>query len=192
MKKALKLLIFVILIAGFIYLGKKDYKIDKKKQVINHKTSTVLLDGKSVFTEVNHSKLLSEITEKNANLIFYACVENNKLCALYGNLINEIASNYSISEIYYYDFEKDRKNNNATYQRIITKLSDYLLTDDTGRQNLYSPTLVFIKNGEVYAFDDTLSMYRGNATAKDYYSDEVESERREYLINAFEGYISYE
>ena len=125
-------------------------------------------------------------------MIIYACIENNKLCALYGNLIDEIASNYSTTEIYYYDFEEDRSNNNATYQKIVSKLDDYLFTDDSGKQNLHSPTLIFIKNGEIVSFDDSLSMYRGNKTAQEYFTEEVENERREYLISAFEEYISYE
>ena len=57
--------------------------------------------------------------------------------------------------------KEDRENNNGTYQKILTYLTDYLITDDLGEQDLHAPSLLFIKNGNIYAFDDELSIIHG-------------------------------
>ena len=62
MKKAVKFIIFIFFIACFIYLGTRDYEIDTKKKINNKKTSEVLFSDDTVFTEVNHSKLLSRLS----------------------------------------------------------------------------------------------------------------------------------
>ncbi|MCR5787996.1 MAG: hypothetical protein K6G37_02815, partial [Bacilli bacterium] len=85
MKKAVKFIIFIFFIACFIYLGTRDYEIDTKKKINNKKTSEVLFNDDTVFTEVNHSKLLSRLSSSSANLIIYACIDSNKICASYGN-----------------------------------------------------------------------------------------------------------
>ena len=160
MKKLIKFVIFVLFIMAFVYLGTKKYPV-KHKNVENEKNaSSILLNKDYVFDGINHSKVLNKLSSKNDSII-YICIDGNKLCTKYGLLIDEVAKTYSIDTIYYYDIKEDRENNNGTYQKIITKLSNYVLTDDLGRQNLYSPTLLFIKKGEVYIFDDSLSINHG-------------------------------
>ena len=71
-------------------------------------------------------------------------------------------------DIYYYDIEKDRDENNDNYKNILSMLGEYLPTDvvtqdeddpdfDPGLKRVVLPQLFFIKNGEVKA---DLYLYR--------------------------------
>lgn len=191
MKKLLKLIIFVILIIAFIYFGTKDYKLDSKKRQNEKNASSVLLNGDYVFNDINHSKVLNKLSTKNDSII-YVCVDGNKLCTKYGLLIDEVAKTYSIDTIYYYDIKEDREKNNGTYQKIVSKLKDFLITDDLGEQNLYAPTLIFIKNGMVYEFDDSLSLNRGEVNVDKIWTDSMVQLKRDFLYQAVEGFISNE
>lgn len=192
MKNAIKLVIFCIFIAGFIYFG----TLGKENRGSNKRKSGSFADdffgSAYVFESINHSKLLSKLSSKNQNMIIYACYIDSKLCAEYGEIINDIALNYEIEKIYYYDFKTDKSENNATYQKIVSKFSDFVFVDDLGKANLYAPTLIFIKDGEVYEYDDDLAFVHGNKDAKDILTDEKVQEKREYLINVLEGYLTYE
>ena len=192
MRKIVKLIIFILFIACFIYLGTKEYKTNEKKKIDVNKATDVLLNGNYVFKEINHSKLLSMLTSKSSDFIFYACHDKKKLCIYYGEIIDSVAKEMGIDLIYYYNFEADKNENNATYQKIVDKLSPYLLTDDLGNQDLVAPTLIFIKNGAVYAIDDEFSYIRGNKSVDAVLTEEVIYDKTTYLQLLMEGYKNYE
>ena len=66
------------------------------------------------------------------------------------------------------------------------------MTDDLGNQEFYAPTLITIKDGFVYGFDDDLALKRGKNSYKRTLSQEELDIKREYLINLFEEYTSNE
>ena len=191
MKKLLKVAIFAILIVLFIYFGTRDYKIEKKKKIDEKNASSILLDDGYLFTEINHSKVLNKISSKN-DAIIYFCIDGNELCTKYGLLIDEVFKTFDVNEIYYYDIKEDRENNNGTYQKILTYLTDYLITDDLGEQDLHAPSLLFIKNGNIYAFDDELSIIHGAIDIDKIWNEEVINAKREYLTEVIGGYLGNE
>lgn len=192
MKKIIKFLIFCLFIAGFIYFGTlgKENRGDKIRKTGSF--ADEFFGSAYVFESINHSKLLSKLSSKNQDMIIYACFIDNKLCAEYGELINDIARNYEIEKIYYYDFKTDKSENNGTYQKIVSKFSDYVFTDDLGKQNFYAPTLIFIKDGQVYEYDDDLAFIHGNESENGILTEEKTQEKRDYLINVLEGYLTNE
>ena len=191
MKKLLKFCVFVLLILAFIYFGTREYDNHKKVKVNEKNASSVLLNGEYVFKDINHSKVLNRLSSKNDSII-YICIDGNELCTKYGLLIDEIAKSFSIDNIYYYDIKEDRESNNGTYEKIISKLTNYVLTDDTGKQNLYAPTIIFIKNGLVYSFDDSLSINHGKVEIDKVWNDTVKESKRVYLTQVMEGFINNE
>ena len=66
------------------------------------------------------------------------------------------------------------------------------MTDDFGNQDFYAPTLITIKDGFVYGFDDDLALKRGKDSHNRKLSQEELDLKREYLINIFEEYKSNE
>lgn len=192
MIKYIKLFIFCLFIGCFIYLGTLHDDTDGKKKIIKDSVNNKYFGSAYVFEEINHSKLLNKLNKKNQNMIIYACFIDNDLCDSYAMLINDVAREYGIDEILYYDFKIDKKEKNATYQKILTKFSDYLRTDDLGNQELYAPTLIFIKDGSVFAFDDDLALQRGDGSNEKALSEEKSLLKRDYLINVLEEYTSNE
>ena len=97
MKKLLKLIIFVVLIIAFIYFGTKEYDNVKNKNLNEKNASSILLNGKYVFTDINHSKVLNRLTSKNDSIIF-VCVDGNALCTKYGYTViggaNKLLKNF--------------------------------------------------------------------------------------------------
>ena len=191
MKRFIQVIIFILLIVAFIYLGQKDYKTSIKNNKKSEIPSDRLIDNDTVFIETNHSKILSKMSSKN-DFILYACIDENKLCTKYGLLIDEVAKEYNISDIFYYDFKDDRENNNGTYQKIIGKLSGYLITDDLGEQDLHAPTLIFFKNGLVYSYDDSLSQVRGEYNIDTVWNEETINLKRTYLSEVMEEFSKHE
>lgn len=191
MKKYVKLVIFLLFIGCFIYFGTL-HKDEDVKKISRDSQVDKYFGSAYVFEEINHSKLLSKLNSKDQSMIIYACFKDNELCDSYAQLINEIARNYEIDQIFYYDFKIDKKEKNATYQKILTKFSDYLMTDDLGNQDFYAPTLITIIDGFVYGFDDDLALKRGKNSYKRILSQEELNLKREYLINIFEEYKSNE
>ncbi|MBO4601495.1 MAG: hypothetical protein J5634_04610 [Bacilli bacterium] len=192
MKKVIKIIVFILCIAGFVYFGTLNQNSSKSKKGSKISSNDSFFGSAYVFESINHSKLLSKLNSSSDSFIVYACFEKNDLCSSYGELINEIAINYEIETIYYYDFKTDKETSNATYQKIVSKLSDYLITDDLGNQDLYAPSLIFIKNGDLYAIDDDLVLQHGKKTSSDILTDEKLNEKREVLINIIEGYLTNE
>lgn len=189
MKNFIKFVIFTLFIGCFIYLGTREYKNDENKVINKEKKSTTYFDGSKVFSTINHSQLLDKMSQKN-DLIFYVCIKNDDVCLSYAKLIEEKADEYNIGTIYYYEFSVDRKSNNGTYEKIVSKLSSYLETSDTGNQDLQSATLIFMKNGLVYSFDDELSSHRGGQSRKEYWNDErINALKTNYLDEVMKGFI---
>ncbi|MDE5539015.1 MAG: hypothetical protein K2J20_00840, partial [Bacilli bacterium] len=62
-------------------------------------------------------------------------------------------------------------NQNGTYQSIVLRLKDYIRTLDTGKQELYAPTLVMVKDGEIVAYDDETSINIGSITPEVYWNE---------------------
>lgn len=192
MKKYIKFLIFIIFIVLFIYFGTIGNDGNSNKASNKDSNVSKYFGSAYVFEEINHSKLLTKLNKKNPDMIIYACYTDSELCDSYAQLINEVALNYEIDEILYYDFKIDKKEHNATYQKILSKFSDYLMTDDFGNQEFYAPTLITIKDGFVYGFDDDLALKRGRDSYKRSLSQEELDLKREYLTNLFEEYTSNE
>lgn len=192
MKKYIKLLIFCVFIALFIYFGTLGKTSESKKKNSSNNSVDKYFGSAYVFEEINHSKLLSKLNSNDPTMIIYACFKDSDLCDSYAQLINEIARNYEIDEILYYDFKIDKKEKNATYQKILSKFSNYLMTDDFGNQDFYAPTLITIKDGFVYGFNDDLALKRGKDSHNRKLSQEELDLKREYLINTFEEYKSNE
>ena len=170
MKKFIQVIIFILLIVAFIYLGQKDYKTSIKNNKKSEIPSDRLIDNDTVFIETNHSKILSKMSSKN-DFILYACIDENKLCTKYGLLIDEVAKEYNISDIFYYDFKDDRENNNGTYQKIIG---------------------IFFKNGLVYSYDDSLSQVRGEYNIDTVWNEETINLKRTYLSGVMEEFSKHE
>ena len=71
----------------------------------------------------------------------------------YAFMLNDTAKKMDIKELYYYNFKAARSSNNHIYNQMVETLKDFLPTLDTGVQNIFSPSMAIVKNGNVIFFD---------------------------------------
>lgn len=180
------LLIFSFLIWGFIYLGSLDYS---KKELDNAEKMHFEysdIEENNVFIYMNSSDVFTYM--KNKNIILLFGVKNSSWVGTYAKMVNEVAKEVGINEVYYYDVEEDRENNNATYESIVNYFENYTTVLDNGETEIYGPTMVIKVNGEVILFDDTTSIMKGYDSSDKYWNDYRIEITRLALKDAMEAY----
>lgn len=184
------IILFIVFIVGFIYFGTKDYSnntiTDNEKFVSEHKN----VDINNVYTYINGSDAYTYI--KNDNVLLLFGTRNSEYVSYYANIINDVAKEIGIEKIFYYDILDDRENSNATYDSIVVYLKDYVTYLDSGKANIYGPTFIVKKDGEIIYYDDETAIMKGNVKAKEYWDDSKVSMKKDELRAAFQTYRGIE
>lgn len=114
---------------------------------------------------------------------------SNKWVEYYANIVNDVALEVGIDTIYYYDFYKDRDQNNATYEDTLKLLSNYVIHNDLNKTDIYSPTLLVVCNGEVILFDTDTNFINGNKKPNEYWSIYNRNLKKNQLRSVFKTYL---
>lgn len=94
-------------------------------------------------------------------------------CQAYAPMLNNLAKENGITEISYFNIEKDRENNTENYQKIVSILSDRLQYDKDGNRRVYVPEVVFVIDGEIIGNDhETSKDTLGLDNPEEYWTDE--------------------
>lgn len=169
-KRVLQGLLFVLIIAAFIFVGTRDFT---KKVVIDNEKFDLEYGNVSkdnVFVYANAQDVYTRF--KSGNAVVFMGFSSNKWSGYYAEMLNTAAKESGIKEILYYDFKKDREEKNATYQSIVLKLTSYTYTNDNGVQNIYAPTMFIIKDGKVIYFDNETAIMKGNLNPSEYWNED--------------------
>lgn len=179
------IIIFCLLIYAFIYLGKKEYKVELPD---NEKFSSMfsMVSTDNVFKIVNATE--ARMVSRGAKGIVLFGTENEWV-NYYAYIVNKIAKEVGIEEIYYYDFTKNRKDNNGTYEDIVKNLSNYVTYNDKGVAEIYAPTLLVVSNDEVLLFDSETSFINGEITPSTYWNTAKEDAKENEIREAFIKYL---
>lgn len=180
------LIVFCLLIYAFIYLGKKDYNV---KLPDNERFASEF----SMVSEDNVFKYVSAVDARMVSCKAKGIVlfgTNNEWVDYYAYMINKIAKEVGIKEIYYYDFTKNRKDNNGTYEDIVKNLSEYVTYNDKGVAEIYAPSLLVVSNDKVLLFDSETSFIKGKTTPSEYWNQQKTLEKEEMLRQVFTQYMS--
>ena len=94
-----------------------------------------------------------------------------------------------VEEIYYYDFTKNRKDNNGTYEDIVKNLSNYVTYNDKGVAEIYAPSLLVVSKDEVLLFDSDTSFIKGKTTPSTYWNSFTQGEKEQNLRAVFTEYL---
>ncbi len=180
------LIVFCLLIYAFIYLGKKDYNV---KLPDNERFASEF----SMVSEDNVFKYVSAVdarmvSRKAKGIVLFGT--NNEWVDYYAYMVNKIAKEVGIEEIYYYDFTKNRKDNNGTYEDIVKNLSEYATYNDKGVAEIYAPSLLVVSNDKVLLFDSETSFIKGKTTPSEYWNQQKTLEKEEMLRQVFTQYMS--
>ena len=160
---------FIFLIGVFIYLGTKDYTPKKTETDAQIFTKEYGITEENVFTE-RDSKTILELLNSGSGIIFIGFPENIWSASI-ADILNESAKKMNIDTIYYYNLEQDRKEHNYYYEHMIEILMPYLKVLDNEDVDIYAPTVLIVKNGEVIYFDDETSIVMGDMTVANYWTE---------------------
>lgn len=179
------IIIFCLLIYAFIYLSKKEYKVELPD---NEKFSSMfsMVSTDNVFKIVNATE--ARMVSRGAKGIVLFGTENEWV-NYYAYIVNKIAKEVGIEEIYYYDFTKNRKDNNGTYEDIVKNLSNYVTYNDKGVAEIYAPSLLVVSKDEVLLFDSDTSFIKGKTTPSTYWNSFTQGEKEQNLRAVFTEYL---
>ena len=180
------IILFCLLIYGFIYLGKKDYKV-KVSDNERFSSEFSLVSKNNVFKYVNATD--ARMVAKGAKgIVLFGT--NNDWVNYYAYIVDKVAKEVGIEEIYYYDFIKNRKDNNGTYEDIVKTLSNYVTYNDKGVAEIYAPSLLVVSNDKVILFDSETSFVKGDILPNAYWNSEKIAEKENQIREAFIKYLN--
>lgn len=179
------IILFCLLIYGFIYFGKKDYKV-KVSDNERFASEFSLVSKDNVFKYVNATD--ARMVAKGAKGIVLFGTKNEWV-NYYAYMVNKIAKEVGVKEIYYYDFTKNRKDNNGTYEDIVKNLSNYVTYNDKGVAEIYAPSLLVVSKDEVLLFDSDTSFIKGKTTPSTYWNSFTQGEKEQELRAVFTEYL---
>lgn len=188
LQKIFYVISFIFLIGSFIYLGTKDFNVPKAK--LTDPESFALEYGisqKNLYT-YKSSKDILEMLKQGSGVIFLAYPEN-KWSKKTAELLNEVAQENHVKELYYYNFKKDKSNNNRFYLDIVNLLKSYLPVVDMESVELRSPTVLVVLDGKILYYSDETSIVRGNETIEKYWTSEKITEKKEEFQTAMKEYL---
>lgn len=131
----------------------------------------------SLVSENNNYKIKSgeeiiDILENGTGVVFLGFPEC-PWCQAYAPMLNDLAVEYGISEIYYHNTLEDWKQDTEDYKKITSILSDYLQYDNVGNRHLYVPNAAFVVKGEIIGNDWETSKDTLDAeTPEEYWTEE--------------------
>ncbi len=184
-KRVLQAMLFILIIVGFIYVGTRDFtqEVVVDNERFDQEYANVSKDN--VFKYANAVEVYSAL---KGDAIIFMGFPANIWSGYYADILNEAAKEAGIEEILYYDFYEDRENKNATYQSIVLNLASYLVTKDDNTQDIYAPTLVIIKNGQVIAYDNETAFPIGSISPDDYWNELRVGIKFNTFVTMFEEY----
>ncbi len=183
MKKLIYWLCIALLIGGFIFFGTRDYKKNEKRDI---RDEYELVSENNVFEYTTSSKVL-DIIKNNSGIVFFG-FGGNEYSNYYAKMIDEVAKENNIEKIYYYNFYEDRKNNRTNYETLVDMLDNYLITRDDFIKEIYAPSLLIVKDKTVLYFDTEYNFMPNNIKAREYFTSNVISNKKENLNIIFKQY----
>ena len=188
-QKVFYVISFIFLFAAFIYLGTKNYNAPIRKLSDQESfTQEYGITSDNIYVYKTSQEVL-ELLNTGSGIIFFAFPEN-EWSHVYADLLNEVGKSYGIDEIWYYNFYKDRNNDNYYYNNIVRILNAYVPVTDTGEKDLYAPSFVIVREGEIIGYDDETSIVSGDVTVDDYWTMEKQQQKKVELGVLFQKYLS--
>ena len=76
-------------------------------------------------------------------------------------------------KVYYYDVIEDRTKKTKNFRQIEDLLSKYLKITDMGAEYLFTPALIFVKDGKIINYDDETSLVSYDMQPSTYWNSDT-------------------
>ena len=168
-RKILYIIAFSLAIGAFIYLGNLEYGDEKKILSDSEKFANEYnISKNNPFVYVNSKKVL-ELLENGSGYLLIG-FSSDEWTKEYVKYLYETVSDLNISEVYYYDVLKDRTEMTKNYEKILTKLENYLVNTDAKESYLFVPKFLVIKDGVIIYENDRTALIKGKITPEGYWT----------------------
>ncbi len=168
-QKLISLVLFVLLLGGFIFVGTRDYQIETKDEHKIFSNEFKIVPEQNLFVYSNSTEVYNVL--KSGSAVIFFGFNKNEFSGYYAKMINEVAQEVGIKEILYYDFYEDRENRSGTYESIVLTLENYLQKNDLGVVDLVAPSMVVVKNGKIFYYDAETSYTAVKLSPEDYWTE---------------------
>ncbi len=179
-------IIFAILIVAFIYIGMYDFNTELPDNE-RFASEFNLVGEDNVFEYINATNALM-VANGTKGIVLFGTI-NSEWVNYYASIVNDVAKEVGIDKIYYYDFVKNREDNNGTYEAIVERLSNYVTYNDYGVAEIYAPSLLVVCNDEVLLFDTETSFREGNVAPSEYWNSFNINSKKAELKEIFQEYL---
>lgn len=184
------LFLMILILVLFVIIGTHDFNKNITTEAEQFNLIYTEVPKENVYVFGNATDVNSIINGKNNSGIIFFGFPLNKWSHYYAKYINEVAEEYQIKDIIYYDFYDDRKELNGTYETIVNSLSTYTTFNDMNRADIFAPTLVVVKMGKVIAYLDETALREGNYTPEIYWNQNQIETFKNKLELVFREYLS--
>lgn len=159
---------FIFLMGAFIFLGTRNYKVkelpdnqlfSKEYKNISQENNFQVFDSEEALT----------FLERGTGILFLGFPEN-KWSASIAEML-DIVSKRVDYPVNYFNFYDERETRHDNYLGIVREIDDYLNSTDTGKLNIYAPTVVGIVKGKVIYYDDETTFMNNKLDPTDYWTD---------------------
>lgn len=136
----------------------------------------------NIYKYASKKEVLSAFDSEKA-VVFFGFPEC-KWCQAYVKLLNDIAKEYGVNEILYYNIKYDRSKNTKFYKQVQELTKNYLQEDEEGIPRMYVPDVYFIKDGKIIGHNNDTSMI-SKMELEEYYTKENTEILENKLSNLF-------
>ena len=164
------LVLFAFLIWCFVYLGKKDFSntITDAERFSKEYTA---IDTDNTFVYVNSNRVLNILNNETG--IILVGFSSNAWMQEYVRELYPILKENNITKVYYYDVIEDRTKKTKNFRQIEDLLSKYLKITDMGSEYLFTPALIFVKDGKIINYDDETSLVSFDMRPDTYWNEDA-------------------
>lgn len=164
------LVLFAFLIWCFVYLGKKDFSSTITDAERFSKEYTAI-DTDNPFVYVNSNRVLNILNNETG--IILVGFSSNAWMQEYVRELYPILKENNITKVYYYDVIEDRTKKTKNFRQIEDLLSKYLKITDMGSEYLFTPALIFVKDGKIINYDDETSLVSFDMRPDTYWNEDA-------------------
>ena len=190
-RKIIYILLFALIIFCFIEISKK-YSQNSIQETILF-SDYYENENNDYITVINGNETIRKI-KKGKHIIFIGN-SSSKWSKAYASelnrLLNNLANEGIISKddnIYYYDLANDKQQKNSKYYDLRTYLKGALVTLDSSENNLLSPVLYIVDEGEIKYYNIATVAMKNVDTVEDYWNEEQELMFEEEITAAIQKY----
>jgi predicted bacteriocin transport accessory protein len=154
-KKKIPLIIVIVCILASVSFAALMLKPPSLTDAERFSSEYLMIDEDNIFVYKN-AKQTVEILADGTGIVFMG-FPTCPWCQAYVALLQDVAKQMDIKEIYYLDIFNDRSKNSIEYQRLVEMKERHLLQDDDGRPRIYVPDVTIVKDGVFVGHDNQTS-----------------------------------